>query len=88
MLLVGLVLDLVDEARVAAGGTSQLYSLEGFRFAFLSVYLIALVGTIGLLWKRRHTRRRLYEEQGIEIAPLWVALFGARGRRRPPDVRQ
>lgn len=88
MLLVGLVLDLVDEARVAAGATSQLYSLEGFRFAFLSVYLIAVVGTIGLLYKRRHTRRRLYEEQGIEIAPLWVALFGARGRRRPPDVRE
>ena len=88
MLLVGVVLDLVDEARVASGAASQLYSLDGFRIAFLTAYLIAVVGTVGLLWKRRHTRRRLFEEEGIEIAPLWVALFGARGRRRPPDVRQ
>ncbi|QEO10191.1 MFS transporter [Protaetiibacter larvae] len=88
MLLVGLVLDVVDAARVARGAASQLYSLDGFRVAFLAVYLVAVVGTVGLLRSRARTRKRLYEEEGIEIAPLWVALFGARDRRRPPGVRQ
>ena len=53
-----------------------------------SAYLIAIVGTIGLLWKRTHTRRRIYEESGIVIAPLWVALISARGKKRPPRVRE
>ncbi|MCS0498127.1 MFS transporter [Protaetiibacter mangrovi] len=89
MLLVGVVLDLSDGWRVAAGSSSSaLYSLEGFRVAFLVPYLVAVVGTVGLLWKRRHTRRRLYEEEGILVAPLWVALFRARGRKRPPRVRE
>ncbi|PZQ91489.1 MAG: MFS transporter [Leifsonia xyli] len=88
MLLVGVVLDVVDEVRVAGGAASDLYSLEGFRIAFLAVYLIAVVGTVGLLWKRAHTRRRLFEEEGISIAPLWVGLFRARGRKRPPRVRE
>jgi sugar phosphate permease len=88
MLLVGLVLDLVDELRVAGGAAPALYSLDGFRIAFLTVYVVAAVGTVGLLATRRHTRRRLYEEEGIVIAPLWVALFGARGGKRPPRVRE
>jgi len=88
MLVVGILLDIVDEVRIAGGAPSQLYSLDGFRIAFVAVYVIALVGTGGLLWKRRHTRRRLQAEEGINIAPLWVALFGARGRRRPPRVRE
>lgn len=88
MLMVGVVLDIVDEVRVSGGAASELYSLAGFRIAFFSTFLIAVVGTIGLFWKRRHTRRRLYEESGILIAPLWVALISARGRRRPPRVRE
>jgi MFS family permease len=88
MLLVGVVLDLVDEVRVSTGAASDLYSLDGFRIAFLSTYVIAVVGTVGLLAKRAHTRRRLSEESGIVIAPLWVALMSARGRRRPPRVRE
>ncbi len=88
MLLVGGVLDLVDEVRMASGLPSQLYSLDGFRIAFLTVFAVALVGTIGVLWTRTGARRRLAEEEGIEIAPLWVALFRARGGRRPPRVRE
>ncbi|MFT4029891.1 MAG: MFS transporter [Protaetiibacter sp.] len=88
MLLVGVVLDVVDELRVARGAAPELYSLDGFRIAFVTVYLVAVAGAAGLLATRRHTRRRLYEEEGIVIAPLWVALFGARGRRRPPRVRE
>lgn len=88
MLAVGVLLDVVDHARVAGGAASQLYSLDGFRVAFLAVYGVGVVGTVGLLWKRRHTRRRLSEEEGIVVAPLWVALFGARGGKRPPRVRE
>lgn len=88
MLLVGVVLDIVDEVRVASGAASELYGLDGFRVAFLSVYLVVAVGTVGVLVSRRRTRRRLAEEEGINIAPLWVALFGARGGRRRPRVRE
>ncbi|TXK17478.1 nitrate/nitrite transporter [Homoserinibacter sp. GY 40078] len=88
MLIVGVVLDLVDELRVAGGAPSQLYSLDGFRVAFFASFLIFVVGTVGVVWTRTHTRRRLLEEEGIQIAPLWVVLFRARGRRRRPDVRQ
>lgn len=88
MLLVGVVLDVVDEVRVAGGAASDLYSLDGFRIAFISAFLIAIVGTAGVLWTRTRTRRRLAEEEGIIIAPLWVALISARGRRRPPRVRE
>jgi len=88
MLVVGIVLDIVDEVRVAGGAPSELYSLDGFRVAFFCTFITVVVGTIGLYWKRAHTRRRLYEESGIVIAPLWVALIKARGRRRPPRVRE
>ncbi len=88
MLLVGGMLDLVDEVRVASGEPSELYSLVGFRFAFLTVFLVAIVGTVGVLRTRGRARRRLAAEQGINIAPLWVALFSARGGRRPPRVRE
>lgn len=84
MLIVGFVLDLVNSVHVE----TALYSLDGFRYAFFSTFIIPVVGTVGLLWKRAHTRRRLYEESGILIAPLWVALINARGRRRPPRVRE
>ncbi|QNO36448.1 MFS transporter [Protaetiibacter sp. SSC-01] len=88
MLLVGAVLDVVDDVRVASGLPSELYSLDGFRYAFFSVFLVALVGTVGVLWTRTRARRRLAAEEGIQIAPLWVALFSARVGRRPPRVRE
>lgn len=88
MLLVGAALDLVDEVRVASGLPSELYGLDGFRIAFITVFVVALVGSIGLLATRRGPRRRLAEEEGIQIAPLWVALFRTRGGRRPPRVRE
>lgn len=87
MLLVGFLLDVVDAARVAGGAPSALYSLEGFRIAFLAAFVVGAVGSVGLIWTRSRARRAIAAESGIEIAPLWVALL-ARGRRRPPDVRQ
>ncbi len=88
MLAVGGILDLVDDIRVAAGEPSELYSLTGFRIAFLAVFAVIAVGSAFLLVLRGRTRRWLTEEQGIQIAPLWVALFRARGRMRRPRVRQ
>jgi MFS family permease len=63
---------------------AQVYTLDGFRLAFLVPVTVIAVGIAGLLVARRSTRRRMYELEGIQIAPLWVALFRARWRRRPP----
>jgi len=95
MSLVGVALDLIDSTRVASGAASDLYSFDSFRIAFVVPFLIVGAGVVGLLHARRRTRRRMYEERGIEIAPLWVALFRSRifvSRRRerpvaPPTTR-
>ncbi len=83
MLLIGVALDLIDGGRIAAGGASSLYSFDSFRIAFLVPYAVVAVGVVGLLRARGRTRRRMFEEEGIEIAPLWVALFRSRRRARP-----
>ncbi|MEO6114937.1 MAG: MFS transporter [Pseudolysinimonas sp.] len=92
MLLIGVALDVIDAARVAGGAVSSLYSFDSFRIAFLVPFVIVGAGVVGLLHARRRTRRRMFEERGIEIAPLWVALFRSRlfrARRArpiaPPD---
>ncbi|MBN9607678.1 MAG: MFS transporter [Actinomycetales bacterium] len=85
MLGIGLVLDLLDAARVAGGAVSQLYALDSFRLAFLVAFAIAAVGAAGVLATRRRTRRDLFAEEGISVAPLWVALFRARLRRRDDE---
>ncbi|WP_423917227.1 MFS transporter [Frigoribacterium sp. 2-23] len=81
MFLIGVVLDRLDAARVGAGLPSDLFSLEAFRVAFCVQYLVIGVGVVGLLVARRHTRRGLHLEEGIQVAPLWVALN--RRLRRP-----
>lgn len=80
MLAIGFVLDGLDASRVAGGAASDLYAFDSFRIAFFAPFVIVSVGIAGLLRARRRTRRRMFEEEGIEIAPLWVALF--RSRRR------
>jgi hypothetical protein len=40
-------------------------------------------GVVFLVVARRRTRRRLHEEEGIQVGPLWVALVRAWRRRRP-----
>lgn len=93
MLLIGVALDVIDGVRVAGGTVSSLYSFDSFRIAFLVPFVVVGAGVVALLHARRRTRRRMYEERGIEIAPLWVALFRSRlfaSRRRtrpiaPPD---
>jgi hypothetical protein len=83
MLLIGIALDVVDGVRIASGAVSNLYSFDSFRIAFLVPFVIVGAGVVGLLHARRRTRRRMFEERGIEIAPLWVALFRSRPFRTP-----
>ncbi|MET0302791.1 MAG: MFS transporter [Microbacteriaceae bacterium] len=72
---IGLVLDVIDRARIAAGETSQLYAFDAFRVAFLVPLVIGVVALVGLVVARARTRRVMHHEQGILVAPLWVALF-------------
>jgi sugar phosphate permease len=83
MFIIGILLD--TYARIAGGGEASktLYSLAGFRVAFLIQYVVVGIGVVFLVIARRETRRRLHEQEGIEVAPLWVALMRAWRRRRP-----
>ncbi|GAA1444934.1 MFS transporter [Leifsonia poae] len=82
MFLIGVVLDTENSIHVAAGQPSDLYAFDSFRWAFAVQYVIVGIGVGFLLHARRRTRRRLSEDEGIEVAPLWVALMEAwRGRR-------
>ncbi|WP_431277433.1 MFS transporter [Leifsonia poae] len=83
MFLIGVVLDGENSLRVASGGQSDLYAFDSFRWAFAVQYVIIGIGVGFLIHARRRTRRRLSEDEGIEVAPLWVALSEAwrsRGR--------
>ena len=80
MFLVGIVLDLIDRAAGGSGIPQQLYSLESFRLAFLVQFPVVGAGVVFLLIARRRTRRRLHADEGIQVAPLWVALV--RGWRK------
>ena len=82
MFLIGVLLDAVDRLRGGTGVPQELYSLDSFRIAFLVQYLIVGVGVGMLLHARRRTRRRMHEEEGIEVAPLWVALMRSWRRAR------
>ena len=73
----------IDAVRSAQGAGAALYSLDAFRLGFLVPVGVIAVGVVGLLVARRRTRRRMFELEGIQIAPLWVALFGSRRRRGP-----
>ncbi|AZZ48818.1 MFS transporter [Rathayibacter rathayi] len=71
MFAIGLILD----ALAGPGASSErTYSLEHFRLAWCVQYVVIGAGVAGLLLARRRTRRRLAEDEGITVAPLWVAL--------------
>lgn len=74
MFLIGVALDAQNAAHVAAGAAPDLYALSSFRWAFAVQYVIVGIGVAFLVHARRRTRRLLSEEEGIEVAPLWVAL--------------
>ncbi|GAA4172100.1 MFS transporter [Gryllotalpicola koreensis] len=59
-----------------------LYSLASFRVAFLVVFVILAVGLVGVVRARRRTRARMLDEEGIRVAPIWVAFNDAWARRK------
>jgi MFS family permease len=59
-----------------------LYSLASFRVAFLVVFVILGVGLVGVLRARCRTRARMLDEEGIRVAPIWVAINDAWARRK------
>jgi sugar phosphate permease len=81
MFLIGTVLDALDSAAGGTGVPQELYALNSFRVAFLVQYVIVGIGVVFLIRSRRATRRRLHEQEGIQVAPLWVAI-GRAWRRR------
>ncbi|SKA85438.1 Nitrate/nitrite transporter NarK [Agreia bicolorata] len=79
LFLIGVILDVQYDV----GLSTTLYSMDAFRLAFSIQYVVIGSGVLFLLRARRHTRRRLQEDEGISVAPLWVALVGQWRRRRP-----
>ncbi|CAN5159984.1 MFS transporter [soil metagenome] len=75
MFFIGVVLDVIYRARGGTGDPASLYSLDSFRWAFLVQYLVVGAGVVLMLIARRRTRSLLHEQEGIEVAPLWVALM-------------
>ena len=82
MFFIGLILDVLNQVRIADGLPSDLFAWDSFRVAFCVQYLVVGTGVVFLLLSRRRTRRLLHQEEGIEVAPLWVALVRARKRRK------
>lgn len=75
MFLIGMALDLMSSQG------ALLYSWPAFRVAFVTQFLVLAVGTFFILHTRRLTRLRLRDEEGIQVAPLWVALYRSLRRR-------
>ena len=71
---IGIVLDLVNRAHIAGGGSSDVFALWSFRIALIVRYLVVGTGVVFLLRARRQTRRQLSEGEGISVTPLWVVL--------------
>ncbi len=83
MFAIGVALDLLDRMRIAGGLPSDIFAWDSFRIALLIPYVVVGTGVVFLLHARRRTRRKLDEDDGIQVAPLWVAL--ARAWRRRTD---
>lgn len=81
MFVMGLLLDLQDGWRTAGGAPSDLYSLSSFKVAFAVQYLIVGLGVIFLLRARSRTREQLSRDEGIDVAPVWVAVSRAWKKR-------
>lgn len=87
MFLIGVVLDALRD-RTPGVGLEGLYSLESFRLAFLVQFPVIGFGVVMLLLTRRRIRRRMREDEGIVVAPLWVALTRRLRARRLESSRR
>lgn len=81
MFLIGVALDLLDRMRIDGGLTSDIFAWESFRIALLIPYVVVGTGVAFLLRARRRTRRQLDEDEGIQVAPLWVVIVRAWRRK-------
>lgn len=77
MFLIGVILDVQFDS----GMSATLYDLDAFRRAFAVQYVVIGFGVVMLLFARRRTRRKLEEDEGISVGPIWVALIRAWKRR-------
>lgn len=83
MFLIGVVLDVLRPR--GSDQLADLYSLSSFRVAFLVQFLVVGGGVVMLLRTRRRIRSTLQAEEGIVVAPIWVAIVRSiRSRRRGP----
>lgn len=71
MFLIGVVIDLLGHG---ATSNADLYRLESFRVAFAVQYVVVGIGVVFLLLTRRTVRSRLSDDEGITVAPIWVAV--------------
>lgn len=74
MFLAGIILDLVKAAADASGNKTQLYSLDGFRWAMSVQFLVLLIGTVMFLLERRKARAKLFLDEGIILRPIGVVI--------------
>lgn len=74
MFAIGVLLDLQNAQGASPGTASDLYSLAHFRVAFTVQYLVLGIGIVLVLHTRARTRRLMAIDEGIEVAPIWVAL--------------
>lgn len=79
MLIVGVVLDVQSPG----ADPSQLYAWEHWRWALATQFPIVGLVVALMLVARYRTRRRVHNDEGIAVGPLWVAIVQRyRGRRR------
>ena len=80
MFFVGVLLDVLRD-RGAADSVAALYSLDSFRIAFLAQFPVIGLGIAMVIRLRIRLRRQLKDEEGITIAPLWLAIARSWKRR-------
>ncbi|OIH93793.1 nitrate/nitrite transporter [Curtobacterium sp. MCBA15_001] len=69
MFCIGTLLDAVSHA---TGQT--VFAWANFRIALTVQYVVVGIGVVMLLHARRRTRALMHAQDGIRVAPLWVAL--------------
>lgn len=85
MFFVGVLLDLLRD-RTAVDPVAALYSLDSFRIAFLAQFPVIGLGVAMVIRLRIRMRRTLRDEEGITVAPLWIAIARTWKRRGVADT--
>jgi len=78
MLVVGVLLDVQSPS----AAPTELYAWEHWRWAFAAQFPIVGAAVVALVLTRRSTRRRLMTDDGVTVAPLWIAIVRRWRRRR------